>query len=126
LNFAGYRVTCSLVHALLVILSPKSFQIDPKSFQIDPKRFQKVAIQFKKNYLMYASAYLMPSDLCNSTMAKATGLIFLLLDVASAQEVPFAREVPFAIPLYIQCVLYGLSMALLCVPFIFVHHEVSI
>jgi len=59
----------------------------------------------------------MPSDSCNSTMAKAMGLNFLLFDVASAQEVPFA------IPLYIQCVLHGLSMALLCVPFIFVHHE---
>jgi len=58
-----------------------------------------------------------PSDSRNSTMAKAIGLIFSLFDVASA------REVPFAIPLYIQCVLYGLSMALLCVPFIFVYHE---
>jgi len=62
----------------------------------------------------------MSSDSHNSTMAKTTGLIFLLFDVASA------REVPFAIPLYIQCVLHGLSMALLCVPFIFVHHKVSI
>jgi len=59
----------------------------------------------------------MPSDLRNSTMAKATGLIFLLFDVASA------REVPFAIPLYMQCILFGLTVALLCVPFIFVHHE---
>jgi len=56
----------------------------------------------------------MPSD---STMAKATGLIFSLFDIA------LAREVPFAIPLYIQCILHGLTMALLCVPFIFVHHE---
>jgi len=45
------------------------------------------------------------------------GLIFSLLDVASA------REVPFAILLHIEYVLHGLSMALLCVPFIFVHHE---
>jgi len=59
----------------------------------------------------------MPSDSRTSTMAKATGLIFSLVDVASA------REVPFAIPLYIQCVLHGLTTALLCVPFIFVHHE---
>jgi len=59
----------------------------------------------------------MPSDSRNSTMAKAMGLIFSLLDVASA------REVPFAIPLYIQCILHGLSTAVLCVPFIFVHHE---
>jgi len=59
----------------------------------------------------------MPSDSRNSTMAKATGLIFSLFDVASA------REVPFAIPLYMQCILHGLTMALLCVPFIFVHHE---
>jgi len=53
----------------------------------------------------------MPSDSCNSTMATATGLILLLFDVASA------REVPFTIPLYTQCVLHGLSMAFLCVPF---------
>jgi len=59
----------------------------------------------------------MPSDLRNSTIAKATGLIFLLFNITSA------REVPFAILLYTQCVLHGLSMALLCVPFIFVHHE---
>jgi len=59
----------------------------------------------------------MPSDLRNSTMAKATGLIFSLSNVASA------REVPFAIPLYMQCILHGLTTALLYVPFIFVHHE---
>jgi len=59
----------------------------------------------------------MPSDSHNSTMAKAMGLICLLFDIASAQEVSFT------IPLYIQCVLRGLSIALLCVPFIFVHHE---
>jgi len=32
----------------------------------------------------------MPSDLHNSTMADATGLIFSLFNIASAQEVPFA------------------------------------
>jgi len=50
-------------------------------------------------------------------MAKATGLIFLLYNVASA------RKVPFALPLYMQCIFHGLTMALLCVPFIFVHHK---
>jgi len=59
----------------------------------------------------------MPSDSRNSTMAKATGLIFSLFDVTSA------REVPFAMPLYMQCILHGLNTALLCVPFIFVHHK---
>jgi len=59
----------------------------------------------------------MPSDSHNSTMAKATGLIFSLFNVTSA------REVPFAILLYIQCILHGLTTALLCVPLIFVHHE---
>jgi len=59
----------------------------------------------------------MPSDSHNSTMAKATGLIFSLFNVAPA------REVPFAIPLYMQCILRGLTTALLCVPFIFGHHE---
>jgi len=52
----------------------------------------------------------MPSDLRNSTMAKATGLTFSLFNIASA------REVPFAILLYMQCILYGLTMALLCGP----------
>jgi len=46
-------------------------------------------------------------------MAKATDLIFSLFDVTSAQEVPFD------IPLYIQCILHGLTTA----PPIFVHHE---
>jgi len=46
----------------------------------------------------------------NSTMAKTTGLIFFLFDVTSAWD---------AIPLYIQCILHGLTSALLCVPFIF-------
>jgi len=36
-------------------------------------------------------------------MAMATDLIFSLFDVASA------REVPFAMPLYIQSILQGLS-----------------
>jgi len=44
-------------------------------------------------------------------------LIFSLFDVASA------REVPFAIPLYMQCIFHGLTMVLLCVPLIFIHHE---
>jgi len=56
----------------------------------------------------------MPSDSCNLTMVKAMGLIFLLFDIASV------REVPFAMPLYIQCILHGLSRAL---PFIFAHQE---
>jgi len=59
----------------------------------------------------------MPSDSRNSKMAKATGFIFSLLNVASA------REVPFALPLYMQCILHELTMALLCAPFIFVHHK---
>jgi len=59
----------------------------------------------------------MPSDSHNLTMVKAAGLIFSLFNVASAQEAPFA------IPLYMQCILHGLTTAFLCVPFIFVHHE---
>jgi len=62
----------------------------------------------------------MPSDSRNSTMAKATDLTLSLFNVTSA------REVPFAIPLYMQYILHGLTTALLCVPFIFVHHEKSI
>ena len=48
----------------------------------------------------------MPSDKCNSIMAKATGLIFSLFDVA------LAREVPFSIPQYVQCILHGLTSVL--------------
>jgi len=59
----------------------------------------------------------MPSDSHNSTMAKATDLTFSLFDIASA------REVPFAMPMYIQCILHEVTRALLCVPFIFAHHE---
>ena len=59
----------------------------------------------------------MPSDKRNSVMAKATGLIFSLFDVASAWEVPFG------IPLQVQCILQGLTSVLLCVPFIFADKE---
>jgi len=54
----------------------------------------------------------MPSDSRNSTMAKSTGLIFSLFNVASA------REVPFAIPLQMQCSLHRLTTAFihLCSP----------
>jgi len=46
---------------------------------------------------------MMLSDSHSSTMAKATGLIFSLFGIASAQEVPFA------ILLYMQCILRGLT-----------------
>ena len=59
----------------------------------------------------------MPSDRRNSIMAKATGLIFSLFDVASA------RQVPFGIPQCVQCVLLGLTSIRLCVPFIFADSE---
>ena len=54
----------------------------------------------------------MPPDKHNSIMAKVTGLMFSLFDVA------LAREVPFGIPQYIQCILHGLTSVLLYVPFI--------
>ena len=50
----------------------------------------------------------MPSDKRNSIMAKATGLIFSLFDVTSAQQVPFG------VPQYVQCILHGLTSVLLC------------
>ena len=59
----------------------------------------------------------MPSDQHNSIMAKATGLIFSLFDIASAQEVPFD------IPQYVQCILQGLTSVFLCVPLIFADSE---
>ena len=59
----------------------------------------------------------MLSDKCNSITAKATCLIFSLFDIALAQQVPFG------IPLYVQCILHGLTSVLLCVPFIFADSE---
>ena len=50
-------------------------------------------------------------------MAKATGLIFSLFNIA------WYREVPFGIPQYIQCILHGLTGVLLSVPFIFTDSE---
>jgi len=86
-----------------------------KAFRLILNAFKKLLQNFKNIYLTEFStdwptaclpACLMPSDSRNST----TGLIFSLFDIASA------REVPFAIPLYIQCLLQGLSTA---IPFIF-------
>ena len=48
----------------------------------------------------------MPSEKHNLIPAKATGLIFSLFNIASAQEVPFG------IPQYIQCILHGLTSVL--------------
>ena len=48
---------------------------------------------------------------------KATGLIFSLLNVTLAQEVPFGE------PQYVQCIFHGLTSVLLCVPFIFADNE---
>jgi len=59
----------------------------------------------------------MPSDKRNSITAKAMGLIFLLLDIASS------KDVPFAMPLYMQYILHGFTGAFLCVLFIFSHHK---
>ena len=59
----------------------------------------------------------MHSDKRNSITAKATGLIFSLFDIASAQQVPLG------IPQYVQCILHGLTSVLLCVPFIFADSE---
>jgi len=41
----------------------------------------------------------------SSIMAKTTGLIFPLFNVALAQEVPFS------VPQYVQCILHGLTSA---------------
>jgi len=61
--------------------------------------------------------WLMPSDKCNLTMAKAIGLIFFCC-LTSLQ--PERCLLPY---LYIQCILHGLTRALLSVPFIFAHHK---
>ena len=62
----------------------------------------------------------LPDAKLNLIMAKATGLIFSLFDVASAQEVPFG------IPQYVLCILHGLTSVLLCVPFIFADSQKSV
>ena len=49
-------------------------------------------------------------------MDKATGLIFLLFDIASSRDVPFCK------PQYIQCTYHGLTFVLLCVPVLFVEN----
>ena len=51
----------------------------------------------------------MPSDKRNATMAKATSLIFSLIDVASAGLVPFSMLH------YAQCMYHRLTFVLLCV-----------
>ena len=56
----------------------------------------------------------MPSAKHNSTMDKATGLIFSLFDVISSRDVSFCQ------PQYIQCTYHGLTFVLLCVPVLFV------
>jgi len=48
---------------------------------------------------------------------------FLLLDVASPQEVHFAICCAFFHTLYMWCILHKLTSALLCVPFIFAHSK---
>jgi len=50
-------------------------------------------------------------------MVKETSLIFSLFDIASAQGVPLA------IPLYMQCILHGLTSAFLYDPLIFAHQK---
>ena len=49
----------------------------------------------------------------NSTMDKATGLIFSLFDAALSQDVPFHQ------PQYVECTYHGLPFVLLCVPVLF-------
>jgi len=53
----------------------------------------------------------MLSDQHNLTMVNAIGLIFSLFDTT------LVLEVPFGMPPYVQCILHGLTSALLCVPF---------
>jgi len=53
----------------------------------------------------------MPSDKHDSEMAKATGLISLLLNIASSQDVPFCQSQQ-----QLQCLHYGSIKAYLCSP----------
>ena len=74
-------------------------------------------IQWNFLLLAYLTDCRMLPDKHNLIMAKAMGLIFSLLDITSAQEVPFG------IPQYVQCILHGLNSILLCAPFIFADSE---
>jgi len=62
-----------------------------KAYRLILNAFKKLLQNLKKKEFStdWMPACLMPSDLHNPTMAKATGLIFSLLDVPSAQAVPF-------------------------------------
>jgi len=53
----------------------------------------------------------MPSEKCNSTMAKATSVTFSLFNVALAQEVPFGHTVVHT--------MHSLCSILFCIPLIF-------
>ena len=77
--------------------------------------FNKLLRNFK--FFILRNFLLIPSDNRNSIMAKATGLIYSLFNVASSQGVPFG------ILQYVQCIFHGLTSVLLCVPFIFADSE---
>ena len=57
----------------------------------------------------------MPLDKHNSIMAKGTGLIFSMFNIASARQVPFG--IPQTLQ-YVQCMHHGLTFVLLYVPFL--------
>jgi len=78
------------------------------------KLLQSYWTKFSTDWL---TAWLTAWDSCNSTMDSNTGLIFSLFDITSA------REVFWGAPLFMQCILHGLTSALLSVPFIFFHHK---
>ena len=61
----------------------------------------------------------MPSDKCDSIMAKATGLISSLFNVASSQNVPFYRPQQ-----QLQCLHHGSTKVNLCSP-LSLHYRVG-
>ena len=91
-----------------------------QAFRSTWNAFNKLLQNLKNNLfngIFYWLTALMPSDKCNSIMAKATGLIFSLFGITSAWEYLFG------ILQYVQCILHGLTSVLLCVPFIFANSE---
>jgi len=88
-----------------------------QAIRLTQSTFKKLLRDCKKKW--FNRIFYCLTDWClqtsNSTMAKAKGLIFFI--------VQHCFRCLFAIPFCIQYILHGLISALLCVPFIFLHSE---
>jgi len=109
---SGSKNQLEFLHDDVVVL------LAQKAFRSILNAFKKTATEFwKKNYLMEFSTDWL-TDWCLQISVPQQWLVwFFTFDIASAQEMPFGAL------LFIQCIL---TSALLCIPFIFAHHKVSI